>query len=89
MSNTTELKIDGMTCGHCVAAVTKALQAVPGVERAEVSLAEGRATVTHEGSLDTKALIAAVEEEGYSAKAAEAASEGSGCACCRTDSATR
>ena len=64
----TELKIDGMTCGHCVAGVKKALEAVPGVESAEVSLAEGRATVR--GTAPVPELIAAVEEEGYAATGA-------------------
>ena len=38
------LKVDGMTCGHCVAAVSRALAQVPGVERVvEVSLERGEA----------------------------------------------
>lgn len=61
----TELKIEGMTCGHCVTAIRKALEAVPGVENAEVSLGEGRARV--EGHALLEALIEAVEEEGYTA----------------------
>ena len=64
----TVLKIDGMTCGHCVSAVTKALEAVPGVESADVVLADGRATVLHEGVVG--ALVAAVEDEGYEAREA-------------------
>lgn len=64
----TELKIEGMTCGHCVAAVKRALEAVPGVESAEVSLAEGRASVR--GTAPLEQLSAAVEEEGYVAKGA-------------------
>lgn len=64
----TVLKIDGMTCGHCVAAVTKALEAVPGVESADVVLDGGRATVLHEGI--PGALVAAVEDEGYTAREA-------------------
>lgn len=64
----TQLKIDGMTCGHCVAAVKKALEGVPGVEGADVSLAEGRATVR--GNAELPALVGAVEEEGYHAQAA-------------------
>lgn len=64
----TELKIDGMTCGHCVAAVKKALEAVPGVESAEVSLTPGRAAVR--GHAPLKALLQAVEEEGYEAQEA-------------------
>lgn len=61
----TTLKISGMTCGHCVAAVTKALQQVPGVEQAEVSLDPQQAVVT--GDAEPQALIAAVEQEGYEA----------------------
>jgi copper chaperone len=61
----TELKIEGMTCGHCVAAVKKALEKVPGVTGAQVELASGRARVDGEPSLD--ALLAAVQDEGYQA----------------------
>ena len=39
------LSITGMTCGHCVAAVKKALAAVPGVEAVEVTLSPPRALV--------------------------------------------
>jgi copper chaperone len=61
----TTLKVTGMTCNHCVMAVTKALQKVPGVESADVSLAKAQAVV--QGSADAQALIAAVKEEGYEA----------------------
>jgi len=63
-----KLKVEGMTCNHCVMAVKKALSRVPGVERAEVSLERGEALV--EGNADPKALIRAVEEEGYRAEVA-------------------
>lgn len=63
----TKLKIDGMSCEHCVRAVSGALEKVPGVETVvEVSLERGEANV--EGSAEAAALIAAVEEEGYSAE---------------------
>jgi copper chaperone len=61
----TELKISGMTCGHCQTAVKNALEAVDGVERVEVSLEKGLAKV--EGEADVRVLVAAVEEEGYEA----------------------
>lgn len=65
-----QLKIEGMTCGHCVMGVKQALAAVPGVQgTVEVDLASGRAKV--DGSADAAALIAAVEEEGYSATLAQ------------------
>ena len=62
----TKLKIEGMTCNHCVMAVKQALLAVPGVTgKVEVSLEKKQATV--EGSAVAQALIAAVVEEGYTA----------------------
>ncbi|MEJ2480355.1 MAG: cation transporter [Acidihalobacter sp.] len=60
------LKITGMSCEHCVRAATKALEGVPGVESAEVTLTPGGAVV--HGEADNAALIAAVKEEGYEAE---------------------
>ncbi len=68
MSTTTELKITGMTCNHCVMHTKKALEAVAGVDNAEVSLEPGSAKVT--GTADVDALIAAVKEAGYAAEKA-------------------
>ena len=62
----TDLKITGMTCNHCVAAVMRALKAVPGVAAAEVTLESGRALVT--GTADPAILIRAIEQEGYQAR---------------------
>ena len=39
-----EIKVKGMSCGHCAAAVTKALQGLPGVSEVQVDLASGRVT---------------------------------------------
>ncbi|MEJ2630321.1 MAG: cation transporter [Acidihalobacter sp.] len=60
------LKITGMSCEHCVRAATKALEGVPGVQSAEVTLTPGGAVV--HGEADVAALIAAVQEEGYEAE---------------------
>ncbi len=60
------LKIEGMTCSHCVMAVTRALRAVPGVSAVDVSLQRGRAVV--EGTAEPDQLIRAVEQEGYRAQ---------------------
>lgn len=59
-----ELKVEGMTCGHCSAAVQRALEAVPGVTSVRVDREQGRAWV--EGTQDVDALNAAVVAEGYS-----------------------
>ena len=68
MSNTTILKIEGMTCGHCVRGVTQALTSVDGVQTATVDLASGRAHVVHDGAVALRALTHAVAEEGYTAE---------------------
>ena len=63
-----ELAVTGMTCEHCVAAVTRALRECPGVASVKVDLAAGRAVVAGE-NLDPGQLIAAVAAVGYTAKA--------------------
>jgi copper chaperone len=70
MSNLTELKIEGMSCGHCVRAVKQALESVPGVQTAEVTLTPGGARVSHDGTATVAAMVAAVDEEGYAAEEA-------------------
>lgn len=66
---TTTLKIDGMTCGHCVQAVTQALKGTAGVKDAQVDLQAGRAQVEYEESKTTPGdLAAVVADEGYTAK---------------------
>lgn len=67
-TQTTELKISGMTCGHCEKAVRGALSGVPGVREVRVDLGSGTASV--QGDADAQALIAAVTEEGYAAQVA-------------------
>jgi copper chaperone len=63
---TTTLKISGMTCGGCVAAVQRVLNGLDGVDKAEVSLAESSATVQYEPARVKPAdLQAAIEDAGY------------------------
>ena len=65
---TTRLKVTGMTCGHCADAVQKALKTKPGVRNATVHLGTGAAEVEYdEAKVAPEQLIAAVEQEGYSA----------------------
>ncbi len=63
----TALKVKGMTCGHCTKAVQEALEGVTGSEKVSVDLSSGIVKV--EGQVNVEQLIAAVEEEGYSASA--------------------
>lgn len=60
-----KIRITGMTCQHCVQAVTRALRAVPGVSDVQVQLAPPQATVR--GRADDASLVKAVESEGYGA----------------------
>jgi copper chaperone len=60
-----KLKVDEMSCGHCAAAVTKAVESVPGGAKADIDLVNGEVTVT--GTTDTAAVIAAITDAGYSA----------------------
>jgi copper chaperone len=62
---TTSYTVVGMTCGHCVNAVTEEVSAVPGVTGVEVDLASGGLTVTSDAPVDEAVVRAAVEEAGY------------------------
>ena len=59
------MKIEGMMCGHCEAAVKKALEAIDGVASAEVSHTDGTAVVTLSKPVENAALRRAVEDKDY------------------------
>ncbi len=59
------LKIEGMMCGHCEMHVKKALEALDGVKKAEVSHKNGTAVVTLEKELSDDLLKQAVSDQGY------------------------
>ncbi len=60
------LRIQGMTCGHCVMAVNKALGKVAGVTHAAADLSAGKAVV--QGDASAEALLKAVTQAGYQAE---------------------
>ena len=63
------MKIDGMTCGHCVGQVTKALKELEGVKLEQVSV--GSATVSFDSAIASEEKITkAVEDQGYAVAAA-------------------
>ena len=62
---TKTLKIEGMMCGHCEMHTKKALEALDGVTKAEVSHKTGTAVVTLEKEVSDDALKQAVAEQGY------------------------
>jgi copper chaperone CopZ len=64
MSETkTEVEIDGMSCEHCVKAVTQALQSLPGVKSARVEI--GKAVITSDAPVSRDAIANAIADEGY------------------------
>lgn len=64
MTDERTYQVDGMTCGHCRAAVIEEVGALGGVEEVDVDLASGR-MVIRGGALDDAAVAAAVAEAGY------------------------
>lgn len=65
MTTTATLHVAGMTCDHCVRAVTAELEKVAGVEQVLVDLASGEVTVTSGQPLPDHDLRTAVAEAGY------------------------
>jgi copper ion binding protein len=63
--STTVWTVEGMTCGHCVKAVTEEVSAIAGVVAVDVDLASGRVTVTAEADPSPEDVAAAVDEAGY------------------------
>lgn len=75
--STTTLAISGMSCSHCVQAVTKALSTVPGVQTKSVKV--GSAVID---AADPAAAIAAIGNAGFEAEIGKPATDGGGCSCC-------
>ncbi|WP_197491833.1 heavy-metal-associated domain-containing protein [Microbacterium sp. H83] len=67
---TTSYAVTGMTCGHCEGAVRSEVAKLPGVSSIEVSAASGSLLVTADAEIDDAAVLAAVDEAGYSAERA-------------------
>ena len=65
------MKIEGMMCGHCEARVKKALEALDGVESAEVSHEKGTAIVSLKADVADSTLKQAVEAQDYKVKSIE------------------
>jgi copper chaperone len=62
---TSSYVVTGMTCGHCVNAVTEEVSALDGVDDVAVDLDSGRLTVTSSAEIPYAAVAAAVDEAGY------------------------
>ena len=71
--STHELRVTGMTCDHCARTVETALSGVAGVDRANVSYGDGKASVEVQENVDSAALVAAIKAKGYGAELLERA----------------
>jgi len=77
------LKVTGMSCGGCTGNVTRALQAIAGVEDVQVSLAAGEATVRYdEEATSPERLKTAVIAAGYGVDTSRAAQKPQRTGCC-------
>ena len=61
----TTIKIKGMSCQHCVMAVTKELMKLEGLKNVQVSLAKGEATFEEEKPVAANLIREAVEKSGF------------------------
>jgi len=59
----TIIKVEGMSCSHCKAAVEKALKEISGVEEVQVNLDDKEVVVS--GNASREQLAKAIEEAGY------------------------
>jgi len=65
MSTITTITVTGMTCGHCVAAVTEEVEKIDGVSDVAIDLGTGSVAITSDAPLDDADLSAAVDVAGY------------------------
>ena len=66
MNQAQVFRVDGMTCGHCEAAVRMVFEQLPGIVEVRVDRAAGLVNALGEGAIDTAALARALEDEGFS-----------------------
>lgn len=59
------INVDGMSCEHCVKAITKAVVALPNVSNVSVDLKAKTVTVEHDQALPLDKIKSEIEEQGY------------------------
>lgn len=62
------LKVSGMDCEACAAAIKQSVEKVPGVLTADIDFSRGQATIVSDGKAASGAVIKAVEAAGYKAE---------------------
>ncbi|MFO7605179.1 MAG: heavy-metal-associated domain-containing protein [Desulfurivibrionaceae bacterium] len=59
------IKVIGMRCGHCVGAVTKALEDIDGISNVKVDLEKGEATYDESGQVSTETIEEEIKKIGF------------------------
>lgn len=59
------IKIEGMSCEHCIKRVENALEEIDGIKEVEVILEENKAIIEFDGQMEDKTLIDAIDDAGY------------------------
>jgi copper ion binding protein len=62
---TERFQVPGVSCQHCVNAITQEVSALPGVQKVQVALESKTVTVEHGDEVSTAAIVAAINEAGY------------------------
>lgn len=62
---TEQFRVPGMSCEHCVTAITNEVSGLEGVKRVKVMLGEKLVTVEHSDRLSTQTIISAIQEAGF------------------------
>ena len=63
--STTSYSVSGMTCGHCVAAVTAEVSKIDGVVAVDIDLPTGAVTIESVAPINSQSVADAVDEAGY------------------------
>lgn len=63
--STTQIKVSGMTCNHCVQSVSEELMEIAGVKDVKVNLESGDVTIESETEIANDQIISAIKEAGY------------------------
>jgi len=61
----TSVRIKGMSCNHCVQAVSRSLQDLPGLKKVEIDLSDGIVSLDHDDNLDIKVVEDRIVKAGY------------------------
>ena len=62
---TEQFQVPGISCQHCVNAITQEVAALPGVQQVQVALDSKLVTVQHSEAVTTAGIVAAINEAGY------------------------